>query len=56
MGEGTTIKELSSNHKIIKIHQEQIKKQKKELYIQKNKKIFQENLYNTMKKARNHKY
>ena len=56
LGQATIIIELSSNHQIIKIHQDQITKTEKRIEnLRKYKKIFQENLYNSMKRARNHK-
>ena len=56
LGQATIIIELSTNHQIIKIHEEQISKTEKRIEeLRKYKKLFQENLYNSMKKARNHK-
>jgi chromosome segregation ATPase len=56
LGQSTIIIELSTNHQIIKIHEDQISKTEKRIESLRNyKKIFQENLYNSMKRARNHK-
>ena len=56
LGQATIIIELSTNHQIIKIHEDQISKTEKRIEELRNyKKIFQENLYNSMKRARNHK-
>ena len=56
LGQATIIIELSTNHQIIKIHEEQISKTEKRIEeLRKYKKLFQENLYNSMKRARNHK-
>lgn len=55
-GQSTIIIELGRNHQIIKIHEEQISKTEKRIEELRNyKKLFQENLYNSMKRARNHK-
>lgn len=56
LGQATIIIELSTNHQIIKIHEDQISKTEKRIEeLRKYKKLFQENLYNSMKRARNHK-
>jgi hypothetical protein len=56
IGQAQIIIELSTNHQVIKIHEEQISKTEKRIEeLRKYKKLFQENLYNSMKRAKNHK-
>ena len=56
LGQASIIIELSTNHQVIKIHEEQISKTEKRIEeLRKYKKLFQENLYNSMKRAKNHK-
>ena len=56
LGQASIIIELSTNHQVIKIHEEQIAKTEKRIEeLRRYKKLFQENLYNSMKRAKNHK-
>ena len=56
LGQANIIIELSTNHQVIKIHEEQISKTEKRIEeLRRYKKLFQENLYNSMKRAKNHK-
>ena len=56
LGQADIIIQLSTNHQVIKIHEEQISKTEKRIEeLRRYKKLFQENLYNSMKRAKNHK-